>query len=154
MGPLAVWPGQAELAGEGDELALVVVLAPSGGIVDPAGMGEGVDGLVEHGLQGLAGAFGQAFAGDEQLGLAAGRRPVEGGALAVFGGVALARWSAPTWPCGVEMDGAGGQAGAGQDHDLGELGGWRRLVRVCSRAAMSPEPVVASAPALVALQAC
>jgi hypothetical protein len=56
-----------------------------------------VDGLVEHGLQGLAGAFCQAFAGDEQLGLAAGRRPVEGGALAVFGGVALARWSAPTW---------------------------------------------------------
>jgi hypothetical protein len=38
-------PGQAELAGEGDERALVVVLAGSGGVFDPAGVGEGVDGL-------------------------------------------------------------------------------------------------------------
>jgi hypothetical protein len=58
MGPLALGPGQVELAGEGDELALVVVLAASGGVFDPAGMGQGVDGFVEHGLQGLAGAFG------------------------------------------------------------------------------------------------
>jgi hypothetical protein len=33
-----------------------------------------VDGLVQHGLQGLAGAFGQAFADDEQLGFAPGCR--------------------------------------------------------------------------------
>jgi hypothetical protein len=69
MGPLAIWPGQAELAGEGDELALVVVLATPGGVLDPANMGQGVDSLMQHGLQGLARAFGQAFAGDEQLGL-------------------------------------------------------------------------------------
>jgi hypothetical protein len=92
-------------------------------------MGEGVDGLVEHGLQGLAGAFGQAFAGDEQLGLAAGRRPVEGGALAVFGGVALARWSAPTWPhlasmCKTPDD----RLVPVRTTTSGELGGWLRLV--------------------------
>jgi hypothetical protein len=39
MGPLTLCPGQAELAGEGDELALVVVLAAPGGVFDPAGMG-------------------------------------------------------------------------------------------------------------------
>jgi hypothetical protein len=57
MGPLAVWPGPAELGGEGDERALVVLLAAPGGVVDPAGVSQGVDGLVQHGLQGLAGAF-------------------------------------------------------------------------------------------------
>jgi hypothetical protein len=41
VGPLALGPGEAELAGEGDELALVVVLAASGGVFDPAGMGQG-----------------------------------------------------------------------------------------------------------------
>ena len=40
MRPLPLRPGQAELAGEGDELALVVVLAGSGGVFDPADMGE------------------------------------------------------------------------------------------------------------------
>jgi hypothetical protein len=58
MGPLAVWPGQAELAGEGDERALVVLLAAPRGVLDPADVGQGVDGLVQDGLQGLAGAFG------------------------------------------------------------------------------------------------
>jgi hypothetical protein len=83
-------------------------------------VGEGVDGLVEHGLQGLAGAFGQAFAGDEQLGLAAGRRPVEGGALAVFGGVAFDPVvGADVAPCGVDVQDDGGEAGAGHDDDLG-----------------------------------
>src|SRR4029450_6301089 len=72
MGPLALGPGQAEFAGEGDELAFVVVLATSRGVFDTAVMGEGVDGLVQHGLQGLAGTFGQALAGDEQLGPPAG----------------------------------------------------------------------------------
>ena len=72
MRPLPVWPGQAEFAGEGDELALVVVPAAPRGVLDPAGVGQGVDGLMEHGLQGLAGAFGQGFAGDEQFGLAPG----------------------------------------------------------------------------------
>jgi hypothetical protein len=33
VGPLALGPGQAELAGEGDELALVVVLAAPGGVL-------------------------------------------------------------------------------------------------------------------------
>jgi hypothetical protein len=124
MGPLAVWPGQAELAGEGDELALVVVLAASRGVFDPADMGEGVDGLVEHGLQGLVGAFGQALAGDEQLRLAPGRRRVEGGALALFGGVAFDPVvGAEVAPLGVDVEGARRQAGAGHDHDLRELGG-------------------------------
>jgi hypothetical protein len=50
MRPLALWPGQARLAGEGDELALVVVLPAPGGVVDPAGVGQGVDGLMQHGL--------------------------------------------------------------------------------------------------------
>ena len=45
--------GQAELAGEGDERALVVVFVAPGGVLDS----EGVDGLVEHGLQGLVGTF-------------------------------------------------------------------------------------------------
>jgi hypothetical protein len=53
-------------------------------------MGQGVDGLMEHGLQGLARALGQALAGDEQLGPAAGPQEIEGGAVARFGGVALA----------------------------------------------------------------
>jgi hypothetical protein len=57
MGPLALGPGQTELAGEGDELALVVVLAGLGGVLDPADMGQGMDGLMQHGLQGLAGIF-------------------------------------------------------------------------------------------------
>jgi hypothetical protein len=50
MGPLALGPGQAKLAGQGDELPLVVVLAASGGVLDPADIGQGVDGLVQHGL--------------------------------------------------------------------------------------------------------
>src|SRR5215216_230233 len=124
MGPLAVGPGQAELAGEGDELALVVVLAASGGVLDSPDGGEGVDGLMEHGLQGLAGAFGQALAGDEQLGLARGRRQVEGGALALFGGAALDPVvGAEVAPCGVDVQGAGREAGAGDHDDLGQLGG-------------------------------
>ena len=60
-------------------------------------MGEGVDGLVQHGLEGLAGAFGQALAGDEQLGLAAGRRQVKGGALALFAGAALNDHQCKLW---------------------------------------------------------
>ena len=88
--------------------------------LDPAG----VDGLVRHGLQGLAGAFGQAFPGDEQLGPPAGRRPVEGGAVAGFGGVALDPVvGAEVAPCGVDVQGARGQAGAGHHDHLGELGG-------------------------------
>ena len=50
MRPLPLRLGQAQLGGEGDELALVVVLAAPGGVVDPAGMGQAVDGLVQHGL--------------------------------------------------------------------------------------------------------
>jgi hypothetical protein len=49
MGPRP--SGQAERAGEGDERALVVVLTAPRGVVDPADMGEGVDGLMEQGLQ-------------------------------------------------------------------------------------------------------
>ena len=41
-GPLPLGPGQAELAGEGDERALVVVFAAPGGVLDSAGVGEGV----------------------------------------------------------------------------------------------------------------
>jgi hypothetical protein len=53
-------------------------------------MGQAVDGLVQHGLEGLAGAFGQALAGDEQLRLAPGRRQIQGGsALALFGRAAF-----------------------------------------------------------------
>jgi hypothetical protein len=83
-----------------------------------------VDGLVQHGLQGLAGAFGQAFPGDEQLRLAAGRRQVQRGALALFGGVAFDPVvGAEVAPSGVDLEGARGQAGAGHHHDLGQLGG-------------------------------
>jgi hypothetical protein len=110
MRPLTLRPGQAELAGGGDELAPVVVLAPSGGVLDPAGMSQGVDGLMEHGLQDLAGPFGQALAGDEQLRLAPGRRQVQGGALALFGGAALDPVvGAPKWPhCDDPVGGRGG----------------------------------------------
>jgi hypothetical protein len=124
MRPLPLRPGQAELAGEGDELALVVVLAAPGGVFDPAGMGQSVDGLVQHGLQGLAGPFGQALAGDEQLGLAPGRRQVQGGALAHFGGAAFDPVvGAEVAPLGVDVQGAGREAGAGHHDHLGELGG-------------------------------
>ena len=113
MGPLAVRPGQAELAGEGDELALVVILAATRGVFDPADMGQGVDGLMEHGLQGLAGPFSQALAGDEQFRLAAGRRQVQGGALALFGGVAFDPVvGAEVAPFGVDVEGARRQAGS------------------------------------------
>jgi hypothetical protein len=79
---------------------------------------------MEHGLQGLAGAFGQAFAGDEQLGLAPGRGQVQGGGLAGFGGVALDPVvGAEVAPCGVDVDGARGPAGAGDHDHLRELGG-------------------------------
>jgi hypothetical protein len=54
MGPLTVWPSQAEPAGEGDERVLVVVLAAPGGVLDPSCTWSG----------GSGGAFGQAFAGD------------------------------------------------------------------------------------------
>jgi hypothetical protein len=50
-------------------------------------MREGVDGLVQHRLQRLAGTLGQALAGDEQLGLAPGRRQIQGGALMRLTGV-------------------------------------------------------------------
>jgi hypothetical protein len=40
-------------------------------------------------LQGLAGAFGQALAGDEQLRPAPGRRQIQSGALALFGRAAF-----------------------------------------------------------------
>jgi hypothetical protein len=53
-----------------------------------------------------------------------GRGQVQGGALAFFGGVTLDPVvGAEVAPLGVEVDGAGGQAGASYDHDLGELGG-------------------------------
>jgi hypothetical protein len=87
-------------------------------------MGEGVDGFMEHRLQGLAGTFGQALAGDEQLRFAPSRRQVQGGALAFFSGTAFDPVvGAEVAPLGVEVDGARRQAGAGHDHDLGELGG-------------------------------
>jgi hypothetical protein len=87
MRPLPVWPGQAELAGEGDELALVVVLATAGGVFDPAGM----DGLVEHGLQGLARPFGQALAGDERSGL---RRAADRSRAAALRRPSISVWAA------------------------------------------------------------
>jgi hypothetical protein len=40
-------------------------------------------------MEGLVGTFGQAHVDDEQLGLAAGRREIERGALALFGGTAF-----------------------------------------------------------------
>ncbi len=46
-----------------------------------------MDGLVQYGLQGLARAFGQAFAGDEQFRPPVGRGEVEGRVLALFGRV-------------------------------------------------------------------
>jgi hypothetical protein len=104
---LAVWPGQAELAGEGDERALVVLLAAPRGVLDPADVGQGVDGLVQDGLQGLAGAFGQALAGATNSSgyvgsrTGPGRRPglVRGAALDPVVGAEVA-------PCSVDVQGA------------------------------------------------
>jgi hypothetical protein len=80
----------------------------------PASISQGVDGLVQHGLQGLAGAFGQALAGDEQLRLAPGRREIERGALPFFSGAAFDPVvGAEVAPFGVDVQGARGQAGAG-----------------------------------------
>jgi len=67
VGSLPGGPFKAQFGGEGQEGALVVVLAAAGDLLDVAGVGEGVDGLVQDGFQGVAGAFGQALASDEQL---------------------------------------------------------------------------------------
>jgi hypothetical protein len=117
-------PGQAELAGQVDELTLVVVLATPGGVLDPTNMSEGVDGLMEHSLQGLAGPFGQAFPGHEQLGPPADHRQIQRGALAFLGGAALDPVvGAEMAPSGVDVQGGRGEAGAGHHDHLGQLGG-------------------------------
>jgi hypothetical protein len=68
------------------------------------------------------GAFGQAIAGDEQLGPPPGRREIQCGTLAGFGRAAFDPVvSAEVAPFGVEVDGARGQAGTGHHDHLGEL---------------------------------
>jgi hypothetical protein len=70
------------------------------------------------------GPFGQALAGYKELGLAPGRRQVQGGALALFGGTAFDPVvGAEVAPLGVDVEGTGRQPGAGYDHDLGQVGG-------------------------------
>src|SRR5215208_2826599 len=51
-----------------------------------------------------------------------GRRQAQSGAWALFGGVAFDPVvGAEVAPFGVDVQGAGGEAGAGDDHDLGQL---------------------------------
>ena len=58
---------EAHLGGEVPE-AGVVVAALAAGVLHLAGAGEPVRGLVQQGAQDVAGAAGEAFAGDEHLG--------------------------------------------------------------------------------------
>jgi hypothetical protein len=62
MGLGVRWPLQIQLAGQLHKAA-VVVLALAAGVLDAAGVGERVGGLVQDGGQGVGGAFGEALAG-------------------------------------------------------------------------------------------
>src|SRR6266536_3064458 len=123
------WPFEVELGGQLDEAA-VVVLALAAGVLDPAGVGERVGGLVQDRGQGVGGAFGEALAGDEQLRLAVGR-DVEAGVVAGFGwgwGGGLGAAGDPAFGAEVAPGGIHArrsavlEAGAGDEHDLGQVG--------------------------------
>ena len=81
--------GQAELLGEGLEV-LVVVAALAGGVLDAAGVGQGVGGLVQQGAQDLIRGAAQSFAADHDLGvLLAVDVPPAGGVVAPAGMLAV-----------------------------------------------------------------
>ena len=54
--------------GEGLEV-LVVVAALAGGVLDAAGVGQGVGGFVQQGAEDLAGGAAQSFAADHDFGV-------------------------------------------------------------------------------------
>jgi hypothetical protein len=100
---LVVLDGQAEFAGAGLEL-LVVVAALPGGVLDAARMGEGVGGLVHDDGQDLGRGQAERFAADHDLGaFVVLDVPAAGGEVA---------------PAGLAGFGAAGQ----DDHHRGDLG--------------------------------
>src|SRR6266536_3552647 len=74
--------GQAQVAGEGG-VAAIVVAALAAGVLDAAGGGQAVGGLVQQCAQDLDRAGGQALPTHEQLGpLSGGHRPASLGEVA------------------------------------------------------------------------
>ena len=106
---LVVLDGQAEFFGVGLEV-LVVVAALAGGVLDAAGVGQGVGGFVQDDGQDLGGGEAEPFAADHDFGAFVGCDvPAAGGEVAPAG---LAGFGA----AGHDDDHGGDLAGGG--------GGW------------------------------
>ena len=100
---VVVLDGQADFFGAGLEVR-VVVAALAGGVLDAAGVGQGVGGFVQEGGEDLACGAAQSFAADHDLGeLLACDVPPAGGVVA---------------PAGVLAVGAAGD----DDHHRGDFG--------------------------------
>jgi hypothetical protein len=120
---------------------LLWYLPPPGGVLDPAGMGQAVDGLVQHGLEGLAGPSARRSPETNSSGL---RRAADRSRAAAPWPSSVGRpstqWSAPRWPHLASM------WKALEDRPVpvttttsGRSGVRRRMsARVYSRAAMRP----------------
>jgi hypothetical protein len=89
MGPLALGPGQTELAGEGDELALVVYLPAWEVSLTPRTWARAWTASCSMVCRVWRGSSARHSPENDPLGLAPGRRQVQGGALAFFGGAAF-----------------------------------------------------------------
>ena len=84
-----VLDGQADFFGAGLEF-LVVVAALAGGVLDAAGVGQGVGGFVQEGGEDVACGAAQSFAADHDLGeLLACDVPPAGGVVAPAGVLAV-----------------------------------------------------------------
>jgi hypothetical protein len=144
--PLAVWPGQAELAGEGDELALVVVLATREVSLTPRTCARAWTASWSMVCRVWWGPSARHSPG--RTALAAGGPPRDPTRrLGLVRWVAFDPVSAPKWPHLAST------WTALEDRPVpvtttasGSSGVWRRMsAQVCSRAAMRPEPVVSMA---------
>ena len=100
-----------------------------------------MDGLVEHGLESLAGAFGQALAGDEEFRLAADRRQSRAAPWPSSVGWPSTQWSAAKWPHLASMCKAPDDRPVPVTTTTSGSSGVRRRMsaQVCSRAAMRPQ---------------
>jgi Nuclease-related domain len=120
MRPLAVWPGQAELAGQGDELALVWYLPPREVSLTPRTWARAWTASCSM----VCRVWQEPSARHSPETNSSGRRQAQSGAWALFGGVAFDPVvGAEVAPFGVDVQGAGGESGAGHHDHLGELGG-------------------------------
>jgi hypothetical protein len=142
MRPLAVWPGRARRPGR--RTRACVVLASPGGVLDPADMGQGVDGLMQHGLQG-SGRSLRPGTRRRRTARAADRPRAARGPCSV--GWPSTQWSAPKWPHLASMCKALEESPVPVTTTTSGSSGvrWRMSVQVCSRAAMRPEQVVSTA---------